>query len=452
MMKTRFILPALLLLILCCCTEKEGLPSADRLTVETVSTRVQLDGSGRTVWTEGDKFSVFYNSDSNERWKYTGKTGAASGQIEYSGPRTETGGGIIALYPYHLKASRTGTMVSTETQSVQQRAEGGFAPGAALMWARGGENGVLRFSYLCAFVRLDIIGNAEISELRFSGLSGEKVAGPVQIDFSGDVPRMEISGASASESIVMNGGGKGFIVEREGSFWFCIPAIHYKKGYCITVSYADGRTARASYGPGVTPEPGSVRVLTLNAAVRRVITLDFSKDTFPLTPSSGFTVPSGPTSRTWQGEEGQAVSKDGRVTPEEGDRFTFTSDGQTYELTVGASVHQWLANHGYYQAGYYWKPSSFFRFQTVGCWMKLPVVSGSRLVSIELSIVNSGAKSFSLVRTPSRQESAEEYAFSPDAPTTVWLRDSDSDEAWYLYGNNSYNAQISKMVLTYEKL
>ena len=82
MMKKRFIWPALLLL-LCCCTEKEGLPSADRLTVETVSTRVQLDGSGRTVWTEGDKFSVFYNSDSNERWKYTGKTGAASGQIEY---------------------------------------------------------------------------------------------------------------------------------------------------------------------------------------------------------------------------------------------------------------------------------------------------------------------------------------------------------------------------------
>ena len=437
-------------LFLCCCAEKERPAAADRLAVSMASTRVQLDESGHSVWTAGDLFSVFFKSANNEKWKFTGQTGATSGEIEYSGPRKETGTDVIALYPYNLKASCTGTTVRIETAATQQMREGGFAPGSVLMWAKDAGDGNLRFSYLCAFVRLDIAGKSEIKSLAFEGLDGESVAGPASIDFSGEKPLVEMLGGPTS--IFMSGGSKGFTVNGSASFLFCIPAIHYRKGYCIAVTLTDGRTCRASFGPDVTPEPGSIKVLTLSVSTQQVITLDFSNEQFPLTPVGSFTVPSAAKDTKWTGSEGQAASKEGRVTSEEGDRFTFTSDGNTYELTIGASEHQWISNHSYYQAGYFWKPSSFLRFQTNGCWMKLPVVGGSRLVTLELTISNTGSKSFTLSRSPGRQEGAEEYAFSNVSPTVARLPDSDSDEAWYMYGTASYNAQIPKMVLTYEKL
>ena len=48
---------------------------------EDDNTRIQLNDEVKTVWTEGDLVSVFYRSDANQKWQYTGKTGARVGEL-----------------------------------------------------------------------------------------------------------------------------------------------------------------------------------------------------------------------------------------------------------------------------------------------------------------------------------------------------------------------------------
>ncbi len=47
---------------------------------EDDETRIQLNSAQKTVWTNGDLVSVFYLSDANQQWQYTGETGEDEGE------------------------------------------------------------------------------------------------------------------------------------------------------------------------------------------------------------------------------------------------------------------------------------------------------------------------------------------------------------------------------------
>ena len=47
---------------------------------EDDETRIQLNEEQNTVWTKGDLVSVFYRSDANQQWQYTGETGEDEGE------------------------------------------------------------------------------------------------------------------------------------------------------------------------------------------------------------------------------------------------------------------------------------------------------------------------------------------------------------------------------------
>ena len=56
-------------------------PSAITLDLESEDTRIQLNEAQKTVWTNGDKVSVFYRSDANQKWAYNGPTGSRTAEI-----------------------------------------------------------------------------------------------------------------------------------------------------------------------------------------------------------------------------------------------------------------------------------------------------------------------------------------------------------------------------------
>ena len=49
---------------------------------EDDGTRIQLNEAQKTVWTRGDRVSVFYKSDGNDCWHFTGTTGDRSGSLK----------------------------------------------------------------------------------------------------------------------------------------------------------------------------------------------------------------------------------------------------------------------------------------------------------------------------------------------------------------------------------
>ena len=453
MKKLFLIVAAAALLAACTKTAPEAGP-VQRLTVSAAPTRVHLNSQGQSVWSAGDSFSVFYKSPVNEKWTYDGQDGSAQGSIVYRGGRIETGADIVALYPYNAAAACSDGMLYTLTPATQAWRSGSFAPGSALMLAHlQGDSGALAFDWLNAFVRLDLYGYAQVSKLLFQGLNGEKVCGATWVDLSAETPAVYVRGNQAGTEITLADASGPVTVKGSNSFWFCIPAIHYKKGYSITVTYSDGRTQSVAFGPDVTAEAGSVKVLEMTVEHPLVIPIDFTASEFPLVPVDDISIPNSPVNGTWTGANGEATSKDGRISGPEGDRFLLPWGDKEYELTICASEHAWSDSGKYYQAGYYWSPGKFLRFQTLGCWIKLPAIDKMVLSAVEIAITNSsGSKSFTFVEDLSDKDNSAAVIIEANSCFKAALTGLNAGVPCYMYGTSSYNVQISKIVLYYEQV
>ena len=67
-------------------------------------TRIQLNEANKTVWTKDDLVSVFYRSNANQKWQYTGETGVRIADLtrvdEGTATMTTTTSRVVVVYPY----------------------------------------------------------------------------------------------------------------------------------------------------------------------------------------------------------------------------------------------------------------------------------------------------------------------------------------------------------------
>jgi hypothetical protein len=72
----------------------ESLPETVYAAIDGDITRIELNEELQTVWSAGDEVSVFYRSNANNRYAYTGTSGERSGDLtrktNYSGSQTTT--------------------------------------------------------------------------------------------------------------------------------------------------------------------------------------------------------------------------------------------------------------------------------------------------------------------------------------------------------------------------
>ena len=150
-------------------------------------TRIELNETLKTVWTEGDEVSVFYRSDINQRWQYQGETGERVGDLRCvdagSGTPTKTTKVVIA-YPYS-----DSYYLNTETcdiqamlPAVQSYKAGSYGEGGNLMVSSNYYN---QFSLksVVGWLRVELTGNGQMVEsIMLRGNAGEQVAGELYID------------------------------------------------------------------------------------------------------------------------------------------------------------------------------------------------------------------------------------------------------------------------------
>ena len=81
---------------------------------EDDDTRIQLNEDMKSVWTKGDLVSVFYRSDANQQWQYTGETGERVAELSRvdEGVATEAMKRVVVVYPYNEPRSRSDAPVS----------------------------------------------------------------------------------------------------------------------------------------------------------------------------------------------------------------------------------------------------------------------------------------------------------------------------------------------------
>ena len=83
---------------------------------ENDETRIQLNEDVNTVWTNGDIVSVFYRSDANQKWQYTGETGTRIAELSRvdEGVTTKEMNSVVVVYPYNENY-----YINTDTYNVQ---------------------------------------------------------------------------------------------------------------------------------------------------------------------------------------------------------------------------------------------------------------------------------------------------------------------------------------------
>ena len=148
-------------------------------------TRVQLNDQHQTVWNTGDMVSVFYKSDANSCYSYTGEDKARTGVISKVDNVATTSASldkVYAVYPYNADYTIDAQGVVSATVSANQTyAAGSYGIGNNIMVATGG-SAELIFQNVYGWVRLQFTGKDSVSKLVFRGNNNEVLAGAATIN------------------------------------------------------------------------------------------------------------------------------------------------------------------------------------------------------------------------------------------------------------------------------
>ena len=153
---------------------------------EDDETRIQLNEAQKTVWTNGDLVSVFYRSNANQQWQYTGETGARTAELKrVSTPEaTVSLSDIVVVYPYNENYyinPRTCNVQAT-LPATQTYLKDSYGLDGNIMISQSEYNNI-SLKNVCGWLKLQLTGNGEqIKSITVRGNSGEQVAGELYIN------------------------------------------------------------------------------------------------------------------------------------------------------------------------------------------------------------------------------------------------------------------------------
>lgn len=164
----------------------DGAPETLIVDFEGDDTRIQLNEAQKTVWTKDDQVSVFYRSNANQLWKYTGETGERTAVLKCvdAGNATESMKRVVVVYPYN-----DNYYINTETYNVQASlpaTQHYLADSYGLdgnIMISSAEYNQVTLKNVCGWLKLQLTGEGEVvNSITFKGNNGEQVAGELYIN------------------------------------------------------------------------------------------------------------------------------------------------------------------------------------------------------------------------------------------------------------------------------
>ncbi len=230
--------------------------------------RIQLD-NGKTVWTQGDKVSVFYKTTGNECYQFTGNTGDTRGSImKVSGSAGATAiDKNIVIYPYNkdYELDLMNNTVSVVIPSTQYYAKNSYGVGANVMIASSSNNS-FTLRNICGWLKLQFTGNAIINAIKIKGNNNEQLAGTAIANYedystflygnitdSGDdIGGIILPGGCARE-ITLDCGTGLMLSDTPTEFYIAVAPQTLSKGISITAEcYGNTSKINKSTGKSIT--------------------------------------------------------------------------------------------------------------------------------------------------------------------------------------------------------
>ncbi len=251
---------------------------------EDDDTRIRLNDELRTVWTEGDLVSVFYRSDANQKWQYTGQTGARVGELTRvdAGTATTPTTRVVVVYPYNASYYfNTETYnVQASLPAVQTYLSGSYGLDGNIL-VSSGEYNQISLKSVCGWLKLQLTGEGEkVKSITLRGNAGEQVAGELYINTS-DATAQLASAMGGSDDGDVGGAGGGLIFEdtilkevtlncgtgvelgaEATAFYIALPPQTFEAGFTVEIEAMDGHIMTKSTNNALTIERNHIQPMT----------------------------------------------------------------------------------------------------------------------------------------------------------------------------------------------
>ncbi|MBE6216179.1 MAG: hypothetical protein E7123_08130 [Bacteroidales bacterium] len=242
-------------------------------------TKVGLDASLRTYWSQGDEATVFYRSPSASKWYYDGTDGAYSGILKYSGtPMKESEAAIYAVCPANGTATLSGTVISLDLPTEQIL---GGSRNMVPMLVAGTSGSDLVFDYATALVGFSLEGYGQVKDIVLKGNEGEALCGAATIDMSQSAPHVVLDSEATGTEIRLKAEGDACLADVAGEscdFYISLPPMTLKDGFTIQVNYMRGASQLIKYTGSVKLNAGELLMVgTIRTDDEFILEVDFNQ-------------------------------------------------------------------------------------------------------------------------------------------------------------------------------
>ena len=251
---------------------------------ESEDTRIQLNDVQKTVWTSGDLVSVFYRSDANQKWQYTGETGARTADLTCvdAGEATATMNRVVVVYPYNENYyfNTESYNVQASLPATQTYLKDSYGLDGNIMISSS-EYNQFSLKSVCGWLKLQLTGNGEkIKSITLKGNNGEQVAGKLYIN-SADATVTLSSDTGSADDGETGGAGGGLVFEDtiltevtldcgEGvafgkeatAFYIALPPQTFEKGFTVDITTINGLVMTQSTDKEVVIERNHIQPMT----------------------------------------------------------------------------------------------------------------------------------------------------------------------------------------------
>ncbi len=252
-------------------------PEALTVGFEDDETRIQLNEAQKTVWTEGDLVSVFYRSDANQKWQYTGKTGARTAELKRvdAGTATHDIDRVVVVYPYNedYYINPETYNVQASLPAVQNYLKDSYGTNGNIMISSS-EYNQFSLKSVCGWLKLQLTGDGEkVKSIKLRGNNGEQVAGELYISsadatatLAADMGSTDDNNAGGSlvfddtilKEVTLDCGEGVTLGKSVTTFYIALPPQTFAKGICVEIEDTDGYIMEQSTDKVVTIERNTI--------------------------------------------------------------------------------------------------------------------------------------------------------------------------------------------------
>ena len=400
----------------------------ESLSVLSARTKVHLDADLSARWNRDDAVSVFYGSDVNERWIYSGASGSTSGVLQHRSEVRAVPQRIVALYPYSTYNVVSEGMIRSKLVHAQRFQQDSFDGKAALMYAVSSDGHSLEFSFVVSFIALELSGsgNYDIDKLVIRAAGGEPLAGDLMIDLSSSGYLSSIVANEKHEiELDMDGYDKLTLSDNPTLCIFAVAPGVYAKGFEIDVVSGNGKVRKVKDTFECDLKPGYMHRISCR-----------------MTESEGNYVISLP----FIDASGNGYSPFAEVSAEQGKALNITGKQLTmseYSYPFEMSVQRARIIYG--------KNNGLELTVSPGDFIRIPAVSEYRLVSVSLTS-DSNNKIDAVIAEPGSGEAVSGDIISDVIVFDVHLTETKPGVAYdIVFASNVSYSCIKEIVYCYER-